>query len=694
MATNQDTNMLKYTSRDYNSIKSDLLSAINAVTSNWTSREESDPGIILLNLMSYLGDNLSFNLDMEALEMYLPTVTQRKNIKKILELLGYNLHWYRSGIVDVTIYNNTENLMILNTNLFSLDDFAPTNRLNSVSGNVNYLILPVNPASTQLTDDSGNINYNNGNFIRIEGYDSYTLTAVQGSLQRLIIGYSDINNDIFYIPNNNVDEAHLYLYSIYSDETKDAQYWELVSDISLQETGGRYFEFDTDEYDRPFIKLPNYWKSYYQDDGSSSLVLYYILSVGANGNVPDNAFYSITNPPKQYNGSEFVNATNYQITNNNNWEAIYGNNYPGYNPQTTDEARSDAKNYINTYNTLVTISDFEKFVKQQPGFNASLAIDVQRAYDLNENIFENISVSTDTTVDMEHNADRIKQYVCGYGKVPSVENLYNTTDTDVPEYTYSKITEDTLEYYVPNPINTSILNEDTIDKYCLNIYCIYQNFDETYLGVDSDSDWNNPTNTEYTDKNGNRFPGTANIVYPYRRYIVNDDVLYGNGDAVSTRDGLDGKFSSAKILNVKINYATCRVFDWRAVGTIYLRKPVTAEEAELIKENVINVLAKKFTADYVGFGQRVSYMDVIETIQNADSRIRYFDAGKGDKKLIDWNEKCFNYKYFNPISIMRFYQYSVPNSYWDSVDTDTTPKFNQDEDGIELLSIDSSCIIG
>ena len=77
MATNQDTNMLKYTSRDYNSIKSDLLSAINAVTSNWTSREESDPGIILLNLMSYLGDNLSFNLDMEALEMYLPTVTQR-----------------------------------------------------------------------------------------------------------------------------------------------------------------------------------------------------------------------------------------------------------------------------------------------------------------------------------------------------------------------------------------------------------------------------------------------------------------------------------------------------------------------------------------------------------------------------------------------------------------------------------------
>ena len=132
-------NLLKYTSRDYNSIKSDLLSAINSVTSNWTSREDSDPGIMLLNLMAYLGDNLSFNLDMQALEMYFPTATQRKNIKKLLALLGYKVHWYRSAIVDVFIYNNSANDVLIDTNIFSTN---ANNRLTTINNDINYVILP------------------------------------------------------------------------------------------------------------------------------------------------------------------------------------------------------------------------------------------------------------------------------------------------------------------------------------------------------------------------------------------------------------------------------------------------------------------------------------------------------------------------------------------------------------------------
>ena len=79
-------------------------------------------------------------------------------------------------------------------------------------------------------------------------------------------------------------------------------------------------------------------------------------------------------------------------------------------------------------------------------------------------------------------------------------------------------------------------------------------------------------------------------------------------------------------------------------------------------------------------------MDIIETINSCDSRIKYFDAGYGTEPLIDYAD-CFDVvNYFNDISIMRFNQYSVPAS------SDIAPKYNMNESGKELLIIDPSCI--
>ncbi len=100
MINNQyDLNKTRYTHRDYESIKEDLINAIPSLTQEWTDRSDSDPGIVLIKLMSMFGDTLSYNVDKIALELYIQTVTQRKNCSKILELLGYKMHWYRSARV-------------------------------------------------------------------------------------------------------------------------------------------------------------------------------------------------------------------------------------------------------------------------------------------------------------------------------------------------------------------------------------------------------------------------------------------------------------------------------------------------------------------------------------------------------------------------------------------------------------------
>ena len=98
---------LSYTSRDFNSIKEDLTNSISNLTNIWTNRDQSDPGMVLVTLMSALGDNLSFNIDKQSLEFFGRTVSQRKNAKYVFDLLGYKMHWYKSAKLNVTVTNTS-----------------------------------------------------------------------------------------------------------------------------------------------------------------------------------------------------------------------------------------------------------------------------------------------------------------------------------------------------------------------------------------------------------------------------------------------------------------------------------------------------------------------------------------------------------------------------------------------------------
>ena len=42
----------RYSHRDYNSLYRDLIEMIPTLTQEWTSREESSPGIVLIKLMA------------------------------------------------------------------------------------------------------------------------------------------------------------------------------------------------------------------------------------------------------------------------------------------------------------------------------------------------------------------------------------------------------------------------------------------------------------------------------------------------------------------------------------------------------------------------------------------------------------------------------------------------------------------
>jgi hypothetical protein len=78
-----------YTSRDYFSIKQDLLARAEQVLPEWTSRDSSDFGMLMVDLWAYMGDILHYYVDKAAQESFLSTATQRESILAIANLLDY-----------------------------------------------------------------------------------------------------------------------------------------------------------------------------------------------------------------------------------------------------------------------------------------------------------------------------------------------------------------------------------------------------------------------------------------------------------------------------------------------------------------------------------------------------------------------------------------------------------------------------
>ena len=86
------TPAIDYTSRDFDSIKESLKLYLQAkFPTTWRDFYEDSTGQALLEMMAYVFDILSFYLDVQANEVFLPTVRDRENILKIASLVGYQM---------------------------------------------------------------------------------------------------------------------------------------------------------------------------------------------------------------------------------------------------------------------------------------------------------------------------------------------------------------------------------------------------------------------------------------------------------------------------------------------------------------------------------------------------------------------------------------------------------------------------
>jgi hypothetical protein len=83
---------INYLAKDYESFRQLILDRLAVLMPDWTETHAADIGIMLVEVLAYTGDYLSYYQDAVATEAYLDTSRQRISLRRHVRLVDYLLH--------------------------------------------------------------------------------------------------------------------------------------------------------------------------------------------------------------------------------------------------------------------------------------------------------------------------------------------------------------------------------------------------------------------------------------------------------------------------------------------------------------------------------------------------------------------------------------------------------------------------
>jgi hypothetical protein len=83
---------IDYLAKDYQGFRRLMLDRMSLLVPGWTERSPADLGVMLVELLAYAADNLSYRQDAIANEAYLGTARQRVSVRRHARLVDYLMH--------------------------------------------------------------------------------------------------------------------------------------------------------------------------------------------------------------------------------------------------------------------------------------------------------------------------------------------------------------------------------------------------------------------------------------------------------------------------------------------------------------------------------------------------------------------------------------------------------------------------
>lgn len=342
MATNYIP-QVDYTSRDYQSLREELIELIPFFAPKWTNRDPADFGMTMLELFAYIGDQLNYYIDRSINESFITTASQRDNVLKLARLLGYQPIDSTAASVLLTFSNSTASPIVVPKRT------QVATSLTS-SGQVVQIVFETDSEVTVPAKAAG-----------ING--SITVTATQGESRGYgidddngKIGDSDgTPNQVYQIPeipvvNNSIE---IYVSGVKFTQVPyliDYQGYDPVFSVITNSDGETFVQFG----DNISGRIPN---------NGAEIFAYYRVGGGTLGNVSAGSIRYI-----------LTNAAIGLTVNNPNVGELSGAASGGADPESTDSIRINAPKSIRALNRAVSLADYAALAIQVPGVAKSIAV--------------------------------------------------------------------------------------------------------------------------------------------------------------------------------------------------------------------------------------------------------------------------------------------------------------------------------
>ena len=580
-----------YTHKDFYQIYPEILDLVNKITERWdpASSNESDPGVVLLKLLAFIGDKLNYNIDKNILEAFMPSATQEDSMRKLCEMMGYDMKYYRSAVADVSFMWVGNNLPV-----------TPSDKT--------YIYLD---RFTEIQDDLGEVNFILTEPVSLNARgNTETKKAIEGTIQTFEINddnlvklYNLDDNRRLYLPESQIAENGIWICNALDDENKDV-FWTKVDNLNTQQPMQKVWKFGFDSKKRlPYILFP--------EDISeligNGLKIKYIRTSGATGNIAPKTLTKLTKLEnvKLYNGDSYEEVPieedgNVYLNIQNPASTSNGSDY-----ETLNQAYDAFKKKIGTFDTLITCRDY-----------ANKIYELVKS-DLNTtNYVSNVQV-TDIKDDINLSTKIVSfdQFGVLYSDIPiKTKPVYKKDNIlEIPlEYdSLNKIFYCNKEYYQVSYIGTGTPSSSSPAS----------DFEKVKVDSESINRINNFDIYMYPLLNINNFYSSDNYNNSFKPdYVSKVEIIRKLEDFKTLSHNLKqlanaGKdYVSSDIYNIK-NYYHLNA----KISTTY---KVTEYEASQILNNIYYALWNNFNARKLDYGEEIPFDQLLSCIEKADSRIK------------------------------------------------------------------------
>lgn len=613
--------LINYTSKDYQSFMEEFWDLVPKLTDLWKPEADADPGVVLGKLLASAADMLAVNEDYLANELFAPSVVQRKDAEKIFGLIGYDLGFYTAARTEVTITNNTSDTMNIDFG-FNGANFCTMNAYTDITNTsrvITYNILPMtnNYGNTESRSRRSVLTdyidvFAESDKVTLESGKSVTRVAIEGDLRSYSVSVDDIikNNYIITLPSQHVDTTAVWVKgkTSLSSDSFDKTQWIQVTNVAEFNTAEPRYCVTYDNYSNAQITISNYLNQLSNYSGYV-LTIYWIDCSGVIGcvgtDVLENLVFAKPGNPEYLSGEILISNLS------NTVELPHTYTVTGKSPETAKEAYFNSRNSINTWDSLVTLPDYTRFLRREAGVDCGVVIDCQKALEINLAIYNDENLTS---------SQKSKMYITN-------RDFAAGTLSDVD---WSKALS--LDFNPSDP--NKYIFATNFKTYTAMCFAIHNDFKDDTWGqgqIDIAQIANTPSFTRYR---------------PPQMFI----------------DNVIADYKPLQAMSVEMQFGSCRVFDFYIIGQIYTTRPVTPDVGKIIINKAKEALALHFAPANSDFNKKPTVMEVVDVIQNCDERVRYFDAGSPSNPVIKWNNcdiDCFNY--------ISFARYNEPDNAGQSI---------------------------